>query len=214
MKRLITRSAAAWASRTPAAQRLARGSSLVWERRSEALLSWVRAGRRDDLDGWRAALGPLFRVAALGAVAALVYGVVRAWPWLMWALTAWWCRAAWCAGKAATGPEDASAEQQTAASEDVYEATLAWIWQMVGDRQGVHLRDLLANAQQHGYFEGLEVADFRAHLEDWDITVRKRVRVRGLGVSVGIHRDDLPAPSQPLPAADAPEPPNPQLHVA
>ncbi|WP_431980027.1 hypothetical protein [Streptomyces qinglanensis] len=221
MKQLASRSAAVWAARTPAAQRLARGSSLAWERRSDALLAWVRAGRREDLDGWRAALGPLVRLAALGAVAALVYGlVVRALPWLMWALTAWWCRVAWQAGRDAPVTADGTgpAEEPTDASEEVYDATLTWIWQMVGDRQGVHLRDLLANAQAAGLFEGLDVAALRGHLEDWDIPVRKRVRVRGLGVTLGIHRDDLPAPaaapSEPLPAEPPQERDETRLHAA
>ncbi|MBQ1122624.1 hypothetical protein [Streptomyces sp. B15] len=205
-----------WARRSGIADRLARGSAALARRHTTALANWVAQGRRGDLDGWRAALGPVARLAALAALAWLAYHLVRALPWLMWLITARWCLAAWRAGKPAA--ETASTGTTTDAterpSEDVYDATLAWIWQMVGDRQGVHLRDLLANAQQNGLFEGLDVAAFRAHLVDWDIPVRKRVRVRGSGVSVGIHRDDLPALSQPLPADSAQGDHDPRLHAA
>src|SRR5690606_13052238 len=114
-----------------------------------------------------------------------------------------WTVAAWRAGRlTAETAEETLAEQPTDTPRpDVREATLEWIWRQIGDRQGVHLRDLLAHAHAHGMFEGLEVAEFRAHLERWDIPVRSRCRVRGLGVTVGIHRDDLEDVSSPSPAA-------------
>lgn len=126
-----------------------------------------------------------------------------------------WCVAAWWIAPPVDIPdavEDAEPEPAAGDPQDVYEATLEWVWQRIGDAQGVHLRDLLAHAQAHGMFEGLEVTDLRAHLERRGIPVQKRVRVRGLGVTVGIHRDDLPAPSQPLPDEEGQEPPDSQLH--
>ncbi|MFF9811671.1 hypothetical protein ACF1G5_42500 [Streptomyces coeruleorubidus] len=67
-----------WAARSGMADRLARGSYAVWERRADALTAWVRAGRREDLDGWRAALGPLVRLILLGVLAYAVWVIVRA----------------------------------------------------------------------------------------------------------------------------------------
>jgi hypothetical protein len=129
--------------------------------------------------------------------------IVRAVPALMWLLSTWWVAASWRAGKGApTVAVEAAPEQPAGASPaEVREATLEWIRQQIGDRQGVHLRDLLQHAQAHGMFEGLEVSSFRAHLERWEIPVRDRCRVRGLGVTVGVHRDDLSAPLSPSPEA-------------
>lgn len=129
-----------------------------------------------------------------------------------------WCVAACCAAPpVAVEPKQqaSDAEQPTANShEDVRAATLDWIWQRIGDRQGVHLRDLLDHAQLHGMFGGLDVSEFRGHLERWGIPVRARVRVRGLGVTVGVHRDDLPPPLEPLPDGEGQEPPDSELHPA
>jgi hypothetical protein len=94
----------------------------------------------------------------------------------------------------------------------VYEATLEWIRQRIGTAQGVHLRDLLAHAQAHGMFEDLDVTSFRAHLERRGFPIKDRVRVRGLGVTVGIHRDDLPPLPEPLPDHDGQDPPDSELH--
>lgn len=126
-----------------------------------------------------------------------------------------WCVAAWWIAPPADLPEPVEAagiEAPAAAPQEVYGATLEWIWQRIGDAQGVHLRDLLAHAQAHGMFEGLEVTDLKSHLERWDIPVRKRVRVRGLGVTVGIHRDDLPASSGLSPEGGGQDPPDSELH--
>ncbi|MFE7972990.1 hypothetical protein [Streptomyces shenzhenensis] len=129
-----------------------------------------------------------------------------------------WCVAAWCIAPPEPAeprpPADEAAEPEPAeaAPQDVHAATLDWIRDQIGDRQGVHLRDLLEHAQTHGLFDALDVTTFRAHLERWDIPVRNRVRVRGLGVTVGIHRDDLPPRSEPSPDPDGQDPPDPELH--
>ncbi|GGV68901.1 hypothetical protein GCM10010294_25110 [Streptomyces griseoloalbus] len=191
------------------ADRIATGSSALVRRIGARAAAWCARGRRDDLTGWRAALGILVRLALLLFGAYMFARIVRALPALMWLLTTAWTAAAWRAGRLAVeepteGPGETPAEQPADTPRpDVREATLEWIWRQIGDRQGVHLRDLLAHAQAHGMFEGLEVAEFRAHLERWDIPVRARVRVRGLGVTVGVHRDDLESLVSPSPAAVA-----------
>ncbi|WP_262705531.1 MULTISPECIES: hypothetical protein [Streptomyces] len=185
------------------ADRLARGSSIVWQRRSEALATWVRAGRRDDLTGWRAVLGPAFRLAVLGAAGWLVARIVRARPMLMWALAAGWLIAAWRASRPTTDEEteDASEdepEQGPAVSGP--EAVRQLLADLIGDRSGVHLSAVLSHLQERGLGEGWEVAELRSRLEAQGVPVRRSVKVAGR-VAYGVHRDDLPAPS-PSEAAD------------
>lgn len=129
-----------------------------------------------------------------------------------------WCLAAWWLAPPTTEPapaaEAAVEEPPANTHEDVYAATLDWIRQQIGDRQAVHLRDLLTHAQAHGLLEDLDVTTFRAHLERRGFPIKDKVRVRGLGVTVGIHRDDLPPAAEPSPESDGQDPPKPQLHVA
>jgi len=181
-----------WADRCQAADRIARGSSIVYRRRVDALEAWVRAGRRDDLQGWRAALGPLVRLAMLGAVAAVLYGVLRAVPWLMWLLTGAWLRAAWRAGKAPAEADEEDAEEGPAAPGR--DAVLALLTELIADRPGVHLSTVLARLQETGRGEGWTVSDLRARLAALGVPSRRSVKV-DKRVSWGVHRDDLPAPS-------------------
>jgi hypothetical protein len=175
-----------------AAERIADGSTTVYRRRADALAAWVAAGRRDDLTGWRAALGPLLRLAVLAAAAYIVWAILARATWLMWLLTALWLRAAWKAGRRrAEQPEDAPEEDEPAPPDDVYEATLEWIRDQVADRNGVHLSELLTHAHAHGLFTDLDVPGFRAALERWGFPVRQQLKVAGRN-RPGIHRDDLP----------------------
>jgi hypothetical protein len=185
------------------AERITTGTQTLGRRIAARTTAGCARGRRDDLTGWRAVLGVLARLALLALGVYLLARAVRALPTLLWLLSAAWTAGAWRAGRA---PAEESEEAPTKEPDDtphgdVREATLEWIWQQIGDRQGVHLRDLLAHAHAHGMFEGMEVAEFRGHLERWQIPVRARVRVRGLGVTVGIHRDDLEGLTSPSPAA-------------
>lgn len=162
--------------------------------------------------GWKAVL--------IGA-AILVYAAARYRTWI-WAGVAVLCAAAWAHApgpveeleeEGSEEPEEEGEEPPAATPEEVYQATLEWILQQTGDRQGVHLRDLLTHAQEHGMFDGLDVTDLRTHLEGYGFPVRDRVRVRGLGVTVGIHRDDIKAPSEPSPETEGQDLPNPELHA-
>ncbi|KUF18448.1 hypothetical protein [Streptomyces silvensis] len=200
-----------------AADRFATGSNLLTRRLLARAAAWCARGRRTDLTGWKAILGIIVRVLLLALGAYLAARIVRALPWLLWLLTGWWLCAAWrAARKAATdSPEETpAAAPATHSADDVRAATLEWLHDRIGDAQGVHLRDLLAHAQAHSMFEGLDVTTFRAHLERWDIPVRPRVRVRGKGVTVGIHRDDLQGPPAASPAPSGQETAEPQLHAS
>ena len=187
------------------------GTSLVEGSRVLLRRGWDLLG--EYADGWQryAAL------AAVGYVAVYTVGhASRIPPFAVPAAVVAWCVAAWWNAPPADRPEPAKAvdsEAPAAAPQDVYEATLEWIRERTGDTQGVHLRDLLAHAQAHGMFEGLDVSELRTHLERWGIPVRDRVRVRGLGVTVGVYRPDLPAPPEPLPEPNGQDPPDSELHA-
>lgn len=185
----MKRRLAIWAARTTAADRLCRGSALVWQHRADSLTAWVRAGRRDDLTGWRAALGPLLRLLVLGALAYVVWAIVRALPWLMWLLAGWWIRAAWKAGKAtAPAADDAPASPGA-------EAVRALLLEVMGDADAVHLRTVLAHLQEQGHGEGWSVGDLRARLEALQIPVQLKVKAPGSkSPTRGVRREDL-APS-------------------
>ena len=186
-----------------AAERLAHGTELVWQRRSEALAAWVRGGRRDDLTGWRAALGPAFRLALLGAAGWLVARGVHARPVLMWVVVSGWLVAAWRASRPASGEEaeDATEEDpEQPPAEANPEAVRQLLADLIGDRPGVHLSTVLAHLHERGLGEGWEVADLRSRLEALGVPVRRSVKV-DRRVAYGVHRDDLPAPA-PAEAAD------------
>ena len=172
-------------------RRLAAGSAIVARRRSEALAAWVAAGRREDLSGWAAALGPAVRLMALAAVAYGVLALVRAMPWLMWLLTALWMRAAW----RATAPvedtdEEPLDEEEQPPAEDPAEAAVALLREVLGDRPGVHLSEVLAHLQKHGQGEGWKVADLRLRLEALGIPVEPKLKLSGVPTR-GVRAADL-----------------------
>ncbi|WP_327655715.1 hypothetical protein [Streptomyces sp. NBC_00483] len=178
------------AARARAANRLAHGSTLMWHRRTAALARWVRRGRRDDLTGWKAALGPLARLVFLGALAWAAYRAARAAPWLLGVLVSLWCAASWRAGRTPT--EDTAAAPEPLDPEAVRTLLLT----LMGEASAVHLRTVLAHLQQQGHGQGWTVADLRARLEALGIPVRPKVKAPGGGPTRGVHRDDL-APSPP-----------------
>lgn len=188
------------AARARAAERLSRGSTLVWQRRTAGLARWVRRGRRDDLTGLAAALGPIVRVAVLGLAAWIAYRFVRTVPVLLGVLTALWCAAAWRAGRPLAEP---AVEDDPAPLDP--EAVRTLLLDLMGDAPAVHLKTVLAHLQQRGHGEGWTVGDLRARLEALSIPVRLKVKAPGGGPTRGVHRDDLaPAPlAEPETSTDA-----------
>lgn len=197
-----------WAARSGVADRLARGSYTVWERRAEGFAAWVRAGRREDLDGWRAALGPLLRLVLLGVLAYVVWALVRALPWLMWLLAGWWLRTAWKAGKDTPAAAVEEAPEEGAPGPDV-EAVRRLLLDVMGTGNGVHLRTVLAHLQAHRQWEGRTVTDLRVHLDRLGVPVDRSVKVAGTP-TWGVRRRDLEAPS-PAVAVEASPAPSPAV---
>lgn len=78
---------------------------------------------------------------------------------------------------------------------------------LIGEGRGVHLRTVLAYLQEHGQWEGKEVADLRQHLEALGIPVRPKVKVNGTPTR-GVLKVDLEAlpPIEETPPSPAPSP--------
>ncbi|MYS91451.1 MULTISPECIES: hypothetical protein [Streptomyces] len=79
--------------------RLADGSSVLARRIGARITAWVARARRDDLTGWRAALGCWLRLAVLVLGLYGLWGLVRTFPGLLWLLSAGWTAAAWKPGR-------------------------------------------------------------------------------------------------------------------
>lgn len=183
------------------AARLCTGSAIVARRLGARAAAWCARGRRDDLTGWRAALGILVRLALLALGAYLLARIVRALPALMWLLTTWWTAAAWRAGRPATHEAEEAPEETPAAPAPALDpaAVRALLLEVMGDAPAVHLRTVLAHLQERGQWEGRTVGDLRAALEALGIFVHPKVKAAGAGPTRGVRRVDLtpsPAPAQ------------------
>ncbi|MYR28723.1 MULTISPECIES: hypothetical protein [unclassified Streptomyces] len=170
------------------ADRLARGSTLLARRITARLADWVARGRRHDLTGWRAALGPLLRLMLLAGLGWLAWRLLQAriW-WLTWSLAALWAGAAWALTREAK--EEAAEEEPVEGQQDVLEEgepgpsrddVVTLLRALAGDRPGVHLSTLLAHLQQHGQAGGWKVTDLRLRLEALHIPVAPKLKVDGV----------------------------------
>ncbi|XUM01242.1 hypothetical protein ACQ86F_31680 [Streptomyces venezuelae ATCC 10712] len=174
-----------------AAQRIAAGSRTLYGRLAAGLTAWVAAGRRDDLTGYRAALGPLLRLALLCTLAYGAYRAARAASWVMWLAAGAWALAAWRAATPVEEPvEDLAEPPEEASPEAPVEAAVALLREVLRDRPAVHLSEVLAHLQEHGQGEGWKVADLRLRLEALGIPVHPKVKLRGVPTR-GVRAADL-----------------------
>ncbi|WP_282698025.1 hypothetical protein [Streptomyces sp. CC208A] len=174
-------------------RRLAAGSAAVYRRRADALAAWVAAGRREDLTGVRAALGPLVRLSVLALLVLGGYRALRAAPWLLWPAALVWVAVAWRAGRPAEAAEEPPAEEATGPTPaPSAEAAVALLREVLGGRPAVHLSTVLAHLQEHSQCEGWKVADLRVRLEALGIPVDPKVKVRGVPTR-GVRAADLDA---------------------
>ncbi|MBK3572614.1 hypothetical protein JHN63_02000 [Streptomyces sp. MBT65] len=174
------------------AARIATGSVVIAGRLWVRAAAWVRRGRRDDLDGWRAALGCGLRAGLLVAVVYVGYRLARAVPALMWLLSASWLLASWHAGKPVQTSD--AAVPAKASSGDPAEIVRTLLRDVMGDADTVHLRTVLQHLQAHGQWEGRTVTDLRRHLAHLGIPHDHRVKV-GRVPTWGVRRSALDAPS-------------------
>ncbi|MFE7347507.1 hypothetical protein [Streptomyces fimicarius] len=176
--------------RTRAARTLTAGQRYLIRNLAERAAAWVRAGRRDDLDGVAAILGCILRLVLLAAGAYGTWWLLRRWPAILWAAVPLWC---WAAVRAIPDNEE-EAPEAAESTEAQREQLHTLIRDLIADRPGVHLAALLTHLQKHGQGEGWEVADLRTRLPLLGIPVRRSVKVNRK-VAYGVHRDDLPQPS-------------------
>lgn len=125
-------------------------------------------------------------------------GILLAARGTLWALLAAWCIAAWRTGRRIEREERAEA------------AFVQWIYERIGDRNGVLIAELLDGLHQSGMHKEWDAAALRGVVERLGIPVRDSLKVGGT-VSTGVHIDDLTdvwdVHTNPPPApADSPSP--------
>ena len=193
------------------AGRLAIGSSVLLRRIGTRTAAWVARGRRQDLTGWRAALGCWARLLLVAFGGLLLWRIVRALPNLMWLLTGAWTIAAWRAGKptstAAEEPDEEGPEAGPKAAPG--EAMRTLLVDLMGTGAAVHLSTVLDHLQQQPDTAALtaswEIADLRSQLETLGIPVHPKVKAGRRGPTRGVRREDLtPSPTVGLEASRAP----------
>ncbi|GHI91292.1 hypothetical protein [Streptomyces olivaceus] len=172
------------------AGRIASGSATVARRLAAGAAAWVRRGRRDDLTGMKATLGCWLRLALLALGGYLLWRLVRAFPNLLWPLTAGWLIASWRAGKKAPAP----ATDEAPPAPDV-DAVRTLLLEAMGEADAVHLRTALAHLQEKGHGKGWKVADLRARLEALGIPTDPKVKAPGSkSPTRGVRRSVLAPP--------------------
>ncbi|MFJ2515596.1 hypothetical protein ACIPEL_36265 [Streptomyces griseoviridis] len=184
----------------PGADRLARGTYLAARRRLERTASWIARARRDDLTGWRAALGCWARVALLALGVVLMARLIRALPALMWLLSGVWLVAAWRAGKPPPGKARQAPETAPGAGADEPpdetlpggngEDLRALLLTLMGTGPAVHLSTVLAHLQEAGHWRGRTVTDLRRRLAALGVPHDRSVKVGGVP-TWGIRRKHL-----------------------
>lgn len=185
------------------ARRLWDGSALILQRMAESAAAWVRRGRRDDLTGLAAVLGCILRALLLAAGLYLLWRLIRAFPNLLWLIVPVWC---WRAIRAVPKAEPAELAPAEPPEPDARTAVLTLLYDVLGDRDAVHLSEVLQHLQAKGRGEGWKAADLRARLEALSITVAPKVKAGGKGPTRGIRRADLPPLSRPQETQASPAP--------
>ncbi|MFD3352754.1 hypothetical protein [Streptomyces fradiae] len=186
-----------------AAARLTTGTQHLTRRLGERATAWVRAGRRDDLEGWRAALGCIVRAALLAGGLWLLWRTVRAAPALMLLLVPAGLLAAWRAGHphkagetlAPAPPADTPAPTgEGPAAGLTVDQIRTLLHTAFGTDDQAHIT-ALADRLTEATGRAWTAADIRAAAEAAGARVERGVRMPGRSPSTGIRRHTLPAPS-------------------
>ncbi|MFD8710388.1 hypothetical protein ACFV07_07925 [Streptomyces anulatus] len=174
------------------ARTLTHGQRLLLRRLTARAAAWVRAGRRDDLDGVAAVLGCVLRLAVLAAGAYGAWLLIRRWPSVLWVAVPVWCWAAIRAipteaeqpseGEEGSGPAPAAEQAPPLPTlQDVRDAV---------SRVGTPHAHLAVLAEELG----TTTDRVREVLADHHIPVEP-VRMRGRGTSTGVKAGRFPAPA-------------------
>lgn len=162
---------------TGAGSALVAGSGILIHRGWDAL--------SERLGGWE-------KPAALGfAGYVIVYGCIHA-PHvarfaapgaiLVWCVAAWWI--------APPRPSETDEEPPASGPADSF---LVWLVGLMGERPGIHLRDLYPAMRLLPGHEGRDDAQMRAALKALDIPIRRSLRIGDVAGRSGVARADLPA---------------------
>lgn len=102
-----------------------------------------------------------------------------------------WCVAAWWVAPPASRPDPVEEVAEGAA-----EAFTRWLLDLIGDRSGIHLRDLYPAMRQLPGHEGRDNSQLRAALNALGIPVTRSLRLGGVAGRSGVAKADLkPLPS-------------------
>lgn len=186
-----------------AARTLTAGQRILIRRLAERAAAWVRAGRRDDLDGIAAILGCILRLVLLGAGAYGAWWLLRRWPVILWAAVPLWC---WAAIRAIPAAEDEERTPEEPPQPAARDAVILLLHEVLGDRPAVHLSEVLQHLQAKGQGKGWKVQHLRARMEALGIPVEPKVKVGRKGPTRGVLKAALPPLSQPEGAEASPAP--------
>ena len=103
-----------------------------------------------------------------------------------------WCVAAWWASPADSEPPAEPPAQDTGG------AFTAWLLDLIGDRPGIHLRDLYPAMRTLPGHEDRDNGQLRAALRALDVPVRRSLRLGGVAGRSGVAKADLTALPSPL----------------
>jgi hypothetical protein len=150
-------------------------------RRFLRLVSKGMAEQRRAWTAWvlcRQFLPAVRRLAGTGVAGWFLFSLVLNAPQMLWLAVGLWLAATWRAGR--------NIEEE----ERNEERFVQWLRDVIGDRNGVLLSELLAAWHEADRNLDWDVAQVRSICERLAIPVRDKLRV-GSAVSVGVHVDDL-----------------------
>ncbi|MGW9031476.1 hypothetical protein ACWGQ5_47180 [Streptomyces sp. NPDC055722] len=125
-----------------------------------------------------------WKIVAGGGLLAM-YAAVRYRTWIAWMLVAW-CLAAWMHAPEADGPDEETAPEPRL-------ALARWLLDTIGDRPGIHLRDLYPAMRQLPGQEGRTDAELRAALRTLGVPVQRSLRIGPIAGRSGVRREDVEA---------------------
>lgn len=173
-----------------ALKRIARGSGLTIRHASWYLLALEKAG------GERAKALPS-RLLGWGTVSWFIGSMLQAVGALWWTLVITWIATSLVAPaffEEQTDDEDSipGGTDETCGGTQGEIDIVAALHEMIDGRNGVHLAAVAARFN-------LQLGDVHALLKEAQIPTRHSVKIKDVGVAVGVHRDDLPL----LPSPDS-----------
>ena len=166
-----------------AVERLAKGSSALAWGTGRGIVDWLKAGEK--------ASDFVIRVVFLGIPVSVCWSLLTTSRLTMWLFAVLWCVGAWRASRPA---QEKSESKDTGLHPDDLADLL---WELAGEHKGVHLAQVAAQLTKETEGRSWSLKDVRKLLEAAGIPTRHSVRVPGLGVAVGVHRQDIPGSPSP-----------------